>query len=132
MLYGRVIWNQSPCHYGTLCLAHYTQLLDALHCLVKEQAHRPPGFLSGHAYYKDGKREHKGDYTQKVDHVCGICGAHGGDVTAAISDIRRTVGGRELREGQEKEWTSCFLDDLRAFGINANYWTKKRVDGLFH
>ena len=22
--------------------------------------------------------------------------------------------------GQEKEWTGCFLDDLRAFGINAD------------
>ena len=25
--------------------------------------------------------------------------------------------------GQEKEWTGCFLDDLRAFGINADQWT---------
>ena len=25
--------------------------------------------------------------------------------------------------GREKEWTGCFLDDLRAFGINADEWT---------
>ena len=25
--------------------------------------------------------------------------------------------------GQEKEWMGCFLDDLRAFGINADQWT---------
>ena len=25
--------------------------------------------------------------------------------------------------GQEKEWMGCFLDDLRAFGINADRWT---------
>ena len=25
--------------------------------------------------------------------------------------------------GQEKEWMRCFLDDLRAFGINADQWT---------
>ena len=24
--------------------------------------------------------------------------------------------------GQEKEWMGCFLDDLRAFGINADQW----------
>ena len=24
---------------------------------------------------------------------------------------------------QEKEWMGCFLDDLRAFGINADQWT---------
>ena len=121
MLCGRVMWSQSPCHYDTMCLAHYTQLLDALHCLLKEQAHRPPGFLSGHAYFEDGKGEHQRDYTPEVDRVCGICGAHGGHVIAPISDIRRTtVGGRELREGQEKGWTSRFLDYLKAFGINTD------------
>ena len=25
--------------------------------------------------------------------------------------------------GQEKEWTRCFLDDLKAFSINAGQWT---------
>ena len=25
--------------------------------------------------------------------------------------------------GQEKEWMGCFLDDLKAFGINADQWT---------
>ena len=25
--------------------------------------------------------------------------------------------------GQEKEWMGCFLDDLRAFGINVDQWT---------
>ena len=24
---------------------------------------------------------------------------------------------------QEKEWIGCFLNDLRAFGINADHWT---------
>ena len=30
--------------------------------------------------------------------------------------------------GQGKEWTGCFLDDLRAFGINANQWTTAAQD----
>ena len=25
--------------------------------------------------------------------------------------------------GQEKEWMECFLDDLKAFGINVHQWT---------
>ena len=25
--------------------------------------------------------------------------------------------------GQEKEWMGCFLDGVRAFGINADQWT---------
>ena len=36
--------------------------------------------------------------------------------------------------GQEgKEWMGCFLDDLRAFGINANQWTTAAQDkGEWH
>ena len=30
------------------------------------------------------------------------------------------VGGVGCVGGQEKEWTGCFLDDFRAFGINAD------------
>ena len=34
------------------------------------------------------------------------------------------VGGAACVGGQEKEWMECFLDDLRAFGINnADQWT---------
>ena len=41
-----------------------------------------------------------------------------------MCNVRRNGGGRGLRGGgQEKEWIGCFLDDLRAFGINADQWT---------
>ena len=30
--------------------------------------------------------------------------------------------------GQEKEWMGCFLDNLRAFGINADQWTTTAQD----
>ena len=30
--------------------------------------------------------------------------------------------------GQEKEWIGCFLDDLRAFGINGDQWTTAAQD----
>ena len=30
--------------------------------------------------------------------------------------------------GQEKEWMGYFLDDLRAFGINADQWTTVAQD----
>ena len=30
--------------------------------------------------------------------------------------------------GQEKEWMRCFLDDLGAFGINADQWTTSAQD----
>ena len=33
------------------------------------------------------------------------------------------VGGAGCVGGREKEWMGCFLDGLRAFGINADQWT---------
>ena len=33
------------------------------------------------------------------------------------------MGGVGCVGGQEKEWMGCFLDDLKAFGINADQWT---------
>ena len=33
------------------------------------------------------------------------------------------AGGAGCVGCQENEWMSCFLDDIRAFGINADQWT---------
>ena len=38
------------------------------------------------------------------------------------------VGGAGCVGGQEKEWMGCFLDDLRAFCINADEWTTAAQD----
>ena len=38
------------------------------------------------------------------------------------------VGGADCVGGREKEWMGCFLDDLRAFGINADQWTTAAQD----
>ena len=38
------------------------------------------------------------------------------------------VGGAGCVGGQEKEWMRCFLDDLRAFEINADQWTTAALD----
>ena len=38
------------------------------------------------------------------------------------------VGGVGCVEGQGKEWMGYFLDDLRAFGINADQWTTAGQD----
>ena len=38
------------------------------------------------------------------------------------------VGGTDCVGGQKKEWMECFLDNLRAFGINADQWTTAAQD----
>ena len=43
------------------------------------------------------------------------------------------MGGAGCVGGQENEWMGCFLDDLRAFGINADQWTTATQDeGEWH
>ena len=36
-----------------------------------------------------------------------------------MRDVRRIGEGASCVRGQGKRWMGCFLDDLRAFGINA-------------
>ena len=83
------------------------QVLDSLHRLAKARSHRPPDFLPGHAY-QDGKLEHRGDFTQEADLVCGICGAHGGYETAKVRGVRRLGGGRGLCGGPGKRVDGVF------------------------
>ena len=45
-----------------------------------------------------------------------------------MRDVWRTGRGRGLRGGQEKGWMGYFLDDLRAFGVNADHWTNAAQD----
>ena len=42
--------------------------------------------------------------------------------------FKEMVGGAGCVGGQEQEWMECFLDDLRAFGINADQWTTAAQD----
>ena len=45
-----------------------------------------------------------------------------------MCDVRRNSGGRGLCSGPGKRVDGCFLDDLRAFGINADQWTSAAQD----
>ena len=121
MLYDRVTWSPRACHHGTLRRVQYR--------LAKAQTRRPPDFLSGHAY-QDGKREHRGDFTQEADLVHGICGTHGGYETAEVRDVRKIGGGGggAAWGGQGNYWMECFLYDLKAIVINTHQWTTAAQD----
>ena len=119
MLYGCVTWSPRACHNNTLRRAHHRFLTR---CIVwRKHNHATTHFLPGHAY-QNGKSEHRGHFTQEADFVCGICGVLRGYETTEVCDVQRLGGGRGLCWGA-KEWVGCFLDDLRAFGINADQWT---------
>ena len=88
------------------------QVLYSLHRLAKAQSRRPPDFLSGHAC-QDG--EHRGDFTQKADLVCGVCGAHGGYETAEVRDVRRNGWERRLYGGAGKRVDGVFPGRPQSF-----------------
>ena len=46
---------------------------------------------------------------------------HGGYETTEVRDVRINGGG-------QKEWMGCFLDDLKAFGIDVDQWTTAAQD----
>ena len=91
------------------------QLPDSLHRLAKKRSRRPPDFLSGHTHYQDGKREHRGDFTQEADLVCGVCGAQGGYETAEVRDVHRTGGARGLCGGPGKRVNRVFPGRPQSF-----------------
>ena len=45
-----------------------------------------------------------------------------------MPDVRRIAKGAGCVGGQENKWMGCFLDDLRAFGINADQWKAATQD----
>ena len=103
------------------------QVLGSLHRLAKAQSHRPPDFLSGYAS-QDGKSEHRGDFTQGADLVARFVARMEDTRLPKCAMFGEMVGGAGCVGSQEKEWMGCFLDDLRAFGINADHWTTAAQD----
>ena len=95
------------------------ELPGSLHRLARKQLHRPYDFLFGHPY-QDGKGEYRGGYRQKVDPVCGICGAHGGHETAEGRRVRRTDGGCRLRGVAGKKLDGVSPGRSKSFQYNAD------------
>ena len=63
------------------------QLPVSLHRLTKERSRRPPDFLSGNAY-QDGKWEHRGDFPQQADLVCGVVARMDDTRLSEVRDVR--------------------------------------------
>ena len=127
ILYDCVTWSLRACHHDRPRRAHHRLLTRCIGWRKDNRTDHPISYL-GTLINGGGKCEHRGDYTLEADLDRGICGAHGEPVTTEVCDVRRTGGGRGLRRGQEKEWMACYLDDLRAFGINVDQWTTAAQD----
>ena len=106
-------WSVRACHHDTLRRVHHSFLT----CCVGWQENNRPNHSISYllTLVKMGsEREYRGDYAHEADPFGGICEGH---ETAYVRGVRRTGG---ERGGQENEWMGCFLDDLKAFKINAD------------
>ena len=126
VLHGCVPWSPRACHYDTLhrvyhrfltrCIgwrkhSHADHLISYLDTFIKT------GSESIEATLRRRRILFAGFVARMVDTRLPKCVMFGG-----------LVGGAGYVGGQEKEWMGCFLDGLRAFGINANQWTTAAQD----
>ena len=126
MLYGCVTWSPRACHNDTLSRAHHRFLTRCIGWRKHNRAEHPISYLD--TLVKTGSESIEATLSRRQILFAGF--------VARMEDTRlpkcvmsgEMVGGAGCVGGQEKEWMGCFLDDLRAFGINADQWTTAAQD----
>ena len=126
VLYGCVTWSLRACHYDTLRRVHRRFLTRCIGWRKHNRANHPISYLD--TLPKTGSESIEATFRRRRILFAGF--------VARMEDARlpkcvmlgEIVGGGGYVEGQEKLWMGCFLDDLRAFGINADQWTTAAQD----
>ena len=118
MLYGCVTWNARACHYDTLRRAHHSFLTRCIGWRKNDRADHPIFYLD--TLIKMG--------SESIEAILRRRRILFAEVAARMENTRlpkwvmfgELVGDAGCVGDQEKEWMGCFLDDLRAFGINVD------------
>ena len=126
MLYDCVTWSLRACHYDTLRRARHSFLTRCIGWRQKNRTDHP-------IHYLDTLVNTGSESIEATVHRRRILFAV---LVARMEDTRllkcvvfgEVVGGAGCVGGQGKEWMGCFLDDLRAFGINADQGTTAAQD----
>ena len=131
MLYGCVTWSPRACYYDTLRRAHHRFLTRCIGWRKHNRADHPISYLD--TLLKTGSENIEATLRRRRILFAGF--------VARMEDTRlpkcvmcgEMVGNAGCVGDQEREWMGCFLDDLRAFGINADQWTTAAQDeGEWH
>ena len=126
MLYGCVTWSPRACHYDSLRRAHHRFLTRCIGWRKHNRADHPISYLD--TLLKTASESIGATLRRRQILFAGF--------VARMEDTRlpkcvmfgEMVGGADCVGGQGKDWMGCFLDDLRAFGINADQWTPAAQD----
>ena len=126
MLYGCVTWSPRACHYDTLRRAHHRFLTRCIGWRKHNRADHRISYLG--TLIKTRSESIEATLRRRRILFAGF--------VARMEDTRlpkcvmfvEMVGGAGCVGGQRKEWMGRFLDDLGAFGINADQWTTAAQD----
>ena len=126
ILYGCVTWSPRACYYDRLRRAHHRFLTRCIGWRMHNRTDHPTSYLD--TLVKTGSESIEATLRRRRILFAGF--------VARMEDTRppkcvifgEMVGSAGCVGGQEKEWMGCFLDDLRAFGINADQWTTVAQD----
>ena len=126
VLYGCVTCSPRACHYDTLRRAHHRFLTRCIGWRKHNRADHQISYLD--TLITTGSESIEATLRRRRIFFAGF--------VARMEDTRLPkcvmfgdmVGGAVCVGPQEKEGMGCFLDDLRAFSINADQWTTAAQD----
>ena len=120
MLYGCVTSSPRACHYDTLRRAHHSILTRCIGWRKHNRAHHPIFYLD--TLIKTESESIEAALCKRRILFAGFVARTEDSRLPKCAMLGELVGGASCVGGQEKEWMGCFLDDLEAFGTNADQW----------
>ena len=126
MLYGCVTWGPRACHYDTLRRAHHRFLTRCTGWRKKNRADHPISYLD--TLIKTGSESIEATLRRRRILYAGFVTRMEDTRLPKYVMFGELVGDAGCVGCQEKEWMGCFLDDVRAFGINADPWKTAAQD----
>ena len=121
VLYGFATWIPRACHYDTLHRAHHSSLTRCTGWRKNNHADHLLSYLG--TLMNTGGESIKAALRRRWILFAGSVARMGDTRVSKCMMFGELVRGAECVGGQGKKWMGCFLNDLRAFGINADQWT---------
>ena len=116
----------SRCYYDTLRRAHHRFLTRCIGWRKNNHADHPISYLD--TLIKTGSESIEATLRRRRILFAGFVTRMEETRLPKCVMFGELVGGAGCVRSQEEEWMRCFLDDLRAFGINADQWTTAAQD----
>ena len=125
-LHGCVTYSPRAWHYDTLRRAHHSFPACCIGWRKNDHADHPISYPD--TVIKTGSESIVTTLRRRRIFFAGFAARMDDTRLPKCMMFVELVRGAGCVRGQGKEWMGCFLDDLRAFGINADQWTTAAQD----